>query len=390
MIQCHHSASQDAAVEIGLSVFQPWPGSPTEINLTCTIAKSASFSEQLDALSRAYDTALAEVGADRSSAVFRRLFCSDPANQIDDLRASDLMGHDECAVSLVGQAPVGPGKVALWAYHLIDPAGQLVRSREGSTFALRRDPLVHYWTTGLTDIDADDAYSQSKRLLKTYVDELESRGLSLAEHLMRTWFFVRDVDVNYQGLVKARRELFEAHGLTAETHYTASSGIGGDAPDTRALVLLDAWAISGIQPQQVRYLKALDHLSPTSLYGVTFERGTAIRYRDRSHLVISGTASIDAQGRILHLGDVGKQLDRTLENVEVLLAEGGATTSDMGHWLVYLRDDSDESRVRACMRERFGATPMIFVRAPVCRPGWLVEVEGIATIPHDAPHLPAF
>lgn len=389
MMQYQLGEPSSMPVEIGVSLFQPHPGAATEVNLTLAVTEAATLEEQLAILARAYDDSLAEAGTDRSSAVLRRLFCSDPANQAEALRASDLAGG-ECAISLIGQAPVGPGKVALWAYHLIDPAGPLDTSRAGSTFMLRREPLAHYWTTGLTDINASDAYAQSQRLLRTYIGELQSHGLALADHLMRTWFFVRDVDVNYPGLVKARRELFDTHGLTANTHYTASSGIGGEAPDTRALVLLDAWAISGLQPDQVRYLKALDHLSPTNVYGVTFERGTAIRYRDRSHLVISGTASIDAQGQILHRGDVDSQLARTLENVEVLLAEGGGSAADMSHWIVYLRDDSDEPRVRAHMRQRYGNAPMVFVRAPVCRPGWLVEVEGIAAVPWDAPELPAF
>lgn len=389
MMQYRSSFPAGAPVEIGVSRFQPHPGAVAEVNLMLTVNAAATLDAQLSALAHAYDTALAEIGTDRSSAVFQRFFCSDPANQAVALRARDRLLGD-CAVSVVGQAPIGPGKVALWAYHLIDPAGPLDTARAGSTFVLKRESLAHYWTTGLTNIVDSDAYAQSQRLLRTYLGELESHGLSMADHLMRTWFFVRDVDVNYQGLVRARRELFDTQGLTADTHYTASSGIGAEAPDTRALVLLDAWAISGLRPDQVRYLKALDHLSPTNVYGVTFERGTAIRYRDRAHLVISGTASIDAQGRIMHLSDVDGQLERTLENVEVLLAEGGGRATDMSHWIVYLRDDSDESRVRAHMRERYGDAPMVFVRAPVCRPGWLVEVEGIAAVPDHALELPAF
>ncbi len=386
---CRLAPDVGPAVECGVSVFQPRPGAPSEINLTLAVNDALTLDAQLSRLSQAYDEALSRVGTDRSSAVFLRLFCSDPANQVEQLRASDLLRVD-CAVSLVGQAPVGPGKVALWAYHVVDPARPLVKSREGLTFALRRDPLVHYWTTGLADPRGDDSYTQTEDLLGTYVGELGRRGLSLADHVIRTWLFVRDVDLNYDGLVSARRELFQAQGLTGDTHYIASSGIGGEGPDVRSLVTVDAWAVGGLLPEQVRYLKALDHLSPTNVYGVTFERGTAIRYRDRSHLIISGTASIDASGEILHCGDVDKQLDRTLENVEVLLAEGGARATDMSHWLVYLRDASDEPRIRAQMRARYGAAPMVFAHAPVCRPGWLLEIEGIAAIRDAAPDLPAF
>jgi hypothetical protein len=33
---------------------------------------------------------------------------------------------------------------------------------------------------------------------------------------------------------------------------------------------------------------------------------------------------------------------------------------------------------------------MLLLHAPVCRPGWLVEIEGIAIIAASEPELPAF
>ena len=96
-----------------------------------------------------------------------------------------------------------------------------------------------------------------------------------------------------------------------------------------------------VLPEQVQYLKALDHLSPTYIYGVTFERGTSVAYRDRKHIIISGTASIDSKGEILHPGDVSLQLDRTIENIDVLLDQAGASLDDMCMSIAYVRDRSD-------------------------------------------------
>jgi hypothetical protein len=42
------------------------------------------------------------------------------------------------------------------------------------------------------------------------------------------------------------------------------------------------------------------------------------------------------------------------------------------------------------MIERLGDAPMVFVTAKVCRPGWLVEIEGQAITPHQSPTLPLF
>ena len=55
-------------------------------------------------------------------------------------------------------------------------------------------------------------------------------------------------------------------------------------------------------------------------------------------------AFIDANGTILHPGDLPRQLDRTLENIEALLAEAGTTLDAMQVFTVYLRHESDRAR----------------------------------------------
>ena len=41
----------------------------------------------------------------------------------------------------------------------------------------------------------------------------------------------------------------------------------------------------------------------------------------------------------------------------------------------YLRDIADYTVVKGMYDKRFPDTPKIFVHAPVCRPGWLIEME---------------
>jgi hypothetical protein len=51
---------------------------------------------------------------------------------------------------------------------------------------------------------------------------------------------------------------------------------------------------------------------------------------------------------------------------------------------------SDFPAVRGCVAERFPDLPIVFLRGPVCRPEWLIEVEGVAAVDNDAPDLPMF
>lgn len=93
---------------------------------------------------------------------------------------------------------------------------------------------------------------------------------------------------------------------------------------------------------------------------------------------------------MLYPGDVVSQLDRTLENIEALLSKAGANLGDMASILVYLRDPADGALIEAVLHEKIGPVPYVLVNAPVCRPGWLVEIEGIAVIPAHLPELPEF
>lgn len=389
----HAYEGAGTVAEVRLSRFRG-AGGVEELHLTVRALQRGHVETQLDQVLQTYRRVLDDLGLDLSTAVFRRFFCSDLPNQTAALQARALSRRHEpdnpCAVSWVGQAPLPPAKMALWAYHVSDPQQALCKEVRDATMILTRGHLQHRWTTGLISVEAESCYDQTRALFDGYQRRLDDAALSLSRHVLRTWLFVQNIDVNYAGMVAARLEVFREQGLTPETHFIASSGIDGVSTDLRAKVLMDAYAIGGVQPNQVEFLSALDHLSPTHIYGVTFERGTSVAYRDRKHVIISGTASIDAHGNILHAGDVSRQLDRTLENIEALLQGAGAALNDMGLFIVYVRDSGDADMVLRGMQDRVGNAPVTVHRAPVCRPGWLIEVEGLAVIPAHNPCGPLF
>ena len=102
---------------------------------------------------------------------------------------------------------------------------------------------------------------------------------------------------------------------------------------------------------------------------------TIVSYGERRQVFISGTASINNKGEVVHPGNIRKQTERMWENVEALLKEADCTFDDLGQMIVYLRDIADYAVVKEMYDKRFPATPKVFVHAPVCRPGWLIEME---------------
>lgn len=303
--------------------------------------------------------------------ILKRYFLSDATNQQPLIHQ-----QDSCTISYIQQPPLDGSKVALWIY--LQHGTEVTGNADGlNSTVVCHNGYRHVWTMGLTD-NQGDSYSQTESLLCRYEETLGQHGATLADNCIRTWFFVRDVDTQYHGLVVARRENFGRQGLTPETHYISSTGIGGNPSDPKALIQLGAYSLTGFLPSQQRYLYALSHLNRTIEYGVTFERGTILEYGDRTHAYISGTASIDNRGNVVHLGDIVQQTQRMWENVQELLREGEMEFQDIMQIIVYLRDIADYDVVSRMFAQKFPNTPYVITLAPVCRPAWLIEMECIA------------
>lgn len=392
MHSCHSESLTRPAVA-QFSRFQGESGT-NEYHIAVIPTQYGDVRSQLRWIESSYRALLDDLALDVTTCVFRRFFCSDLVNQAGVLSICELSKRQDrqlpCAVSWTGQPAAPPAKVAMWAYHVRDSREELSLVQTEQETVLHRGSLDHHWVTGLNCPSALTPCRQTDRILAEYCDLLQKRQMRLADHVVRTWFFVTDIDANYRGLVEARRAFFVDHGLTPQTHFIASTGIGGAAVNPTETVTMDAYAIRGLKHEQVSFLAVPGHMSPTHLYGVTFERGTAISFRDRKHVYLSGTASIDHQGLIVHPGNVARQFDRTIENAEAVLAEAGASLDDLSLLLVYLRDPCDYELVGTLIRHRFADKPVVVSQAPVCRPGWLVEIEGVAIPSASNPTLPPF
>lgn len=339
--------------------------------------RTLSYGDQLKLIMDRFESLRKQLAA---VTVFKRYFLSDSANQAYDLMAYELE-NPEYAVSIVQQAPASGAKIALWAILMTAVS---TRALASGLYEVRHGSYRHLWTASCANL-AKDSERQTKLLLNEYVMRLITEGCTLEANCVRTWFFVNDIDNNYPGVVKARNDVFATQNLTDQTHFIASTGIGGRQANPRVLSQMDAYAVTPLQPGQMGYLYAADHLNRTSDYGVSFERGAYVDYGDRRHVYISGTASIDNKGNILYPGDVRRQCQRMWDNVEALLNEGGCGFGNINAIVCYLRDPADYEVVRRLFDEKFGerkfrpATPYLLVHAPVCRPGWLIEMECTAT-----------
>lgn len=338
------------------------------------------FRAQLQNLQKAYAKIMTEELPAQAVAVFRRYFLSDATNQTDMIMEWECE-NSFCPLSIVQQAPLNGSKIATWVYLQTD---MNIQSCKNGLTEASHNGYHHFWGGGFANKASNSEY-QTRLLLNNYILQLTEQHCTLAANCIRTWFFVQNVDVNYAGVVKARKEVFITQDLTEKTHYISSTGIEGRHADPNVFVQMDTYAVKGLHPGQIQFLYAPAHLNPTYEYGVTFERGTAVTYGDRKQIFISGTASIDNKGEIVYPGDILKQTGRMLENIEALLQETGAGLTDIMQAIVYLRDPADYRVVKQYIESRHPSFPHLIVHAPVCRPGWLIETECMAVVPANAP-----
>ena len=79
-----------------------------------------------------------------------------------------------------------------------------------------------------------------------------------------------------------------------------------------------------------------------------------------------------------------------MENIAVLLAEANAGLDDIRSAILYLRDASDYRVISSLFKDNWPMLDPVFVQAPVCRPGWLIEMECIADTTVDIGAYPSF
>jgi enamine deaminase RidA (YjgF/YER057c/UK114 family) len=131
--------------------------------------------------------------------------------------------------------------------------------------------------------------------------------------------------------------------------------------------------------------EAYDYAKPSS-----FSRALRLDIKGVTILLISGTASVDENGKTVHAGDFRAQCWRTYQNITGLLEAEGATWKDIVRTTCYLRDIERDYQAFNEIRTQFfkeqGLNPLpasTGIQAILCRPDLLVEIEAIAIFESD-------
>lgn len=207
---------------------------------------------------------------------------------------------------------------------------------------------------------------------------LTARGMDFGD-VVRTWIHARDIDRNYDSINQARNRYFAEQQVA---RLPASTCVEGHLAGSPAQVAMDVYAVRGSTEVLVHGL-APGAMGEATEYGSAFARGIEIDEPRLRTLWVSGTASIDEQGKVVAAGNLAGQIDRMLANLSAVLAGGGAGLSETMCATVYLKRASHLPVFQAAAREAGWPmdAPISVVVADICRPDWLCEVELVAARP---------
>jgi enamine deaminase RidA (YjgF/YER057c/UK114 family) len=105
-----------------------------------------------------------------------------------------------------------------------------------------------------------------------------------------------------------------------------------------------------------------------------------------SHIMVSGTAPVGADGEVVGIGDVYAQTKRCIEIIAVALEEAGAVLEDVVRTRMFVTDIEQWPEVARAHREAFGSVSPATTMVEVSRlidPTMLVEIEADALLADD-------
>ncbi len=263
-----------------------------------------------------------------------------------------------------------------------------------------------HWThiSGVTPSPSSaSAYAQAHDVFQGLASHLKSAGATFND-VARTWLYqggiveTEETTERYRELNRARTDFFaeeEAAGRMrvrrdGAMFYPASTGIGmagrGLAASCLALQT-DRDDVQLLPLENPNQTSSFEYAPRFSLKSPKFARAMAVIIGDYVTTWVSGTASI-VDSETVHLGDVEKQTEQTIDNIEALISSdnfrrhgvpnAGARLIDLAKVRVYIKHRADYEKCRAICERRFGGVPAIYAEADVCRSNLLVEIEGVA------------
>lgn len=227
---------------------------------------------------------------------------------------------------------------------------------------------------GLEPPDASCSKNEQTRNVFESTESLLAQAGMTFDHVVRTWLYLDRIHDWYGEFNEARTDFFRQRNVLAGL-VPASTAIGAvspsRAPIQAAVVAMKPWngAIPAVVVSSPLQCAATQYKS-------SFSRAVEIESLHARRLAVSGTASIDFDGGTLHVGDLDKQIAKTIEVLSALIASRKFVWEDVTRMTVYASSPAGLERFQSYWNQH-GLPPVPFClsEADICRPDLLFEIE---------------
>ena len=215
--------------------------------------------------------------------------------------------------------------------------------------------------------------AQAREVFEIAESMLGEAGFRFSDTI-RTWFYLERLLEWYGGFNTVRTEFFRERGVF-DRLVPASTGIG--AGNARGCALTADFL--AIQPKDGR-VTVSDVDSPLQdsaiKYRSSFSRAVEIRFPACRQLLVSGTASIDRDGRTVHAGNPAEQVALTMRVVGAILESRGMGWRDVTRGIAYFKRLGDRPLLDDYMRaHHLPAMSLAMAEADICRDDLDFEIE---------------
>ena len=229
--------------------------------------------------------------------------------------------------------------------------------------------------------------SQSEAMFHQAERLLFNEGAAYQD-VVRTWIYLSDILDWYGDFNTVRNRCYSGYGFIGNTkeqpeqvYLPASTGIEGKNPSGLPATM-DVFAIhrSDHSATTVRAISGTKQRSPFR-YGSAFSRAMVVEDSSSKLILVSGTASIDAQGNSVHHGDTAAQMHKSLNVVAALAEAEGATLQDLCEVTVFIKHKEDFPVFQKVIEQAgIPNIPSVNVVADICRDELLFELDAVFII----------
>lgn len=207
-------------------------------------------------------------------------------------------------------------------------------------------------------------------------------------NLLRAWNHVGGINEDegelerYKRFSAGRHDAFTASGYAREA-FPAASAVGMTTPGLTIYFVASRTPV--LQVENPRQVAAYDYPPVYGPKSPSFSRSAIAQWGPSALIFVSGTSSVVGH-ESKHAGDVEAQLEETLRNMDVVIAESAgragrkASLTDLTTAKTYLRRASDYERVVTRLEVALPRTQLLFVESDICRKDLLIEIEGVVAM----------